>query len=318
MPRSRTVERLRAQLTLLFLWLAVPACAPGCTPPPADPGSESRGPRPGGPAAVGDTEAPMPPPAEMITVAKGVDLSKLTEAQRTAFFQLINLEPSACDKPHSLATSLRDDDKCRDSLIVAQFIADRMAAGIAVSDVRIELDEVRDALRVREIDIAGRPAIGNERAPVTVVVFADFECPHCKAEAPGLRQAVQQFRGQAKLVFKHYPLNMHARAKVAAVACEVAHAQGKFWEMHDQVFAHQEQLEDADLRRYAQKIGLDLARFDADFQARRGEAAVDRDRAEGEKLGISGTPTVYVNGRMFNPMLFGGTVAGWIDDALRR
>ncbi len=250
--------------------------------------------------------------------AKGVDTSSLTEAQRTSFFQLINVEPSACDKPHSLATSLRDDAQCRDSMIVSQFISDRLAAGIAISDVRIELDEVRDALKVREIVVAGRPTYGNERAPVTVVVFADFECPHCKAEAPGLREAVQQYRGQAKLVFKHFPLNMHARAKVAAVATEAAHEQGKFWEMHDKVFAHQDNLEDADLRRYAQEIKLDMGKFDASFQAKRGETAVNADRAEGEKIGIMGTPAVYVNGRMYTPMLFGGTVAGWIDDALRR
>jgi protein-disulfide isomerase len=254
----------------------------------------------------------------MIMEAKGVDTSKLTEAQTTSFYQMINVEPSACDKPHSLATSLRDDASCRDSMIVSQFISDRLAAGIAMSDIKVELDEVRDALKVREINIEGRPVFGNERAPVTVVVFADFECPHCKAEAPLLREAVQQYRGQAKLVYKHFPLQMHARARVAAIATEAAHEQGKFWEMHDQVFGHQSNLEDADLMRYAQDIGLDMAKFKASFSAKKGEAAVDADRAEGEKLGIMGTPAVYVNGRMFTPMLFGGTVAGWIDDALRR
>jgi protein-disulfide isomerase len=254
----------------------------------------------------------------MITEAKGVDLSALSEVQRGTFFQVLNVEPSACDRPHSLATSIRDDAECRDSLILGQFIADRLASGIAASDVKPELEEVRDALQVREIPIAGRPTFGNERAPVTVVMFADFECPHCKAEAPVLRQAIQQYRGQAKLVFKHFPLNMHTRARVAARACEIAHAQGKFWEMHDQVFTHQLELEDADLRAYAAAIGLDLARFDSELRGGRYEDVVDADRLDGEKLGLTGTPAVFVNGRLFTPMLFGGTVAGWIDDALRR
>jgi protein-disulfide isomerase len=300
--------------------LAAAACGPGCTPPAESPQGNTRGPRTGtaGQDGGGTPQLDAPPPGEMITEAKGVDSSKLSEAQRTSFFQMLNVEPSACDKPHSLATSLRDDAACRDSLILSQYIADRVVGGVAISDVKVELDEVRDSLRVREINIEGRPLYGNERAPVTVVVFADFECPHCKQEAPLIREAVQQFRGQAKLVFKHFPLNMHARARVAAIACEAAHEQGKFWEMHDQAFAHQESLEDEDLRRYAQAIGLDMVAFNAHFNAKKGEAAVDGDRAEGEKLGIMGTPTVYVNGRLFNPLLFGGTVAGWIDDALRR
>jgi len=275
------------------------------------------------PAAADDGEqaqadaAPLKP-GEMIMEAKGVDVSKLTEAQRTTFFQLINTEPSACDKPHSLATSLRDDDKCRDSLVASQYIADRLAAGATVGDVKAELVEVLDSLEVRDIPIDGRPVYGNERAPVTVVVFADFECPHCRAEAPVLRQAVQQFRGQAKLVYKHFPLSMHPRAKAAAIASEAAHAQGKFWPMHDQIFAHQTQLEDADIKRYAKAAGLDMAKFEAEYEAEKFKKVVEQDRKHGDDLELEGTPAVYVNGREFNQRLFGGTVEGWIDDALRR
>jgi protein-disulfide isomerase len=177
---------------------------------------------------------------------------------------------------------------------------------------------VVDALRPREINIKGRPVYGNERAPVTVVVFADFECPHCRQEAPVLRQAIDQFRGRAKLVYKHFPLSGHVRAKAAAIATVAAMEQGKFWEMHDMVFENQTSLEDADIRRFAQKIGLDMAKFDAHYNAKKGQDLVEEDRVEGEKLDISGTPAVFVNGRYMNPFLFGGTITGWIDDALRR
>lgn len=316
MPARSPFTHRRPHHVLAAALLVWTACGPGCTPPAEGPGEGTRGPRGEGPS--GTATLPPPPPGEMITEAKGVDLSALSEVQRGTFFQVLNVEPSACDRPHSLATSIRDDAECRDSLILGQFIADRLASGIAASDVKPELEEVRDALQVREIPIAGRPTFGNERAPVTVVMFADFECPHCKAEAPVLRQAIQQYRGQAKLVFKHFPLNMHTRARVAARACEIAHAQGKFWEMHDQVFTHQLELEDADLRAYAAAIGLDLARFDSELRGGRYEDVVDADRLDGEKLGLTGTPAVFVNGRLFTPMLFGGTVAGWIDDALRR
>jgi protein-disulfide isomerase len=298
-------------------------CGPGCAPPSA-PTQQSevdavRGPKINlGEQAQAPSKGASAETKPAIQEAPGVDVSKLSATQRTMFFQLLNTEPSACGKPHSLATSLKEDATCRDSMIVAQFMVDRLAGGATPGDVKEEVVGVMDVLRVREIPVEGRPVFGNARAPVTVVVFADFECPHCRAEAPVLRQAVQQFRGQARLIYKHFPLNMHPRAKRAAVATEAALAQGKFWEMHDQVFAHQDALEDEDLMRYAKEIGLDMAAFEAHYEASTGLAVVEADRKHGDALGFSGTPAVFINGREYTPALFGGTVEGWIDDALRR
>lgn len=309
----------RSKCSLAPLLLILSACSPACTAGSVPPAGAEGG------APVAEKKASDPPaddsaaaPQGEITDAKGVDLTRLSEPQKTSFFQLINSEPSACGKPHSLAVSLRDDTSCRDSLVVSQFIADALAAGASPSDIKANLDYIVGSLQPRKIDITGRPMYGNERAPVTVVVFADFECPHCRAEAPVLRRAVDDFRGRAKLVFKHFPLQNHPRAKVAAVAAAAAHAQGKFWEMHDIIFENQMALSDADLRRYAQKIGLDMNKFEADFAAAQAKDLVEADRAEGEKLEITGTPAVFVNGRYFNEYLFGGTIVGWIDDALRR
>jgi protein-disulfide isomerase len=322
----RTLVMNSSKCTLAPLLLILSACSPACTAPAASPETSSAvTPTPGKtdePGATGDgvaTGAGSPSSGgPEITEAKGVDLSRLTEPQKTSFFQLLNSEPSACGKPHSLAVSLRDDAACRDSLSVSQFIADALASGASVSDIKDNLEPMIDALRPREINIKGRPVYGNERAPVTVVVFADFECPHCRQEAPVLRQAIDQFRGRAKLVYKHFPLSGHVRAKAAAIATVAAMEQGKFWEMHDMVFENQTTLEDADLRRFAQKIGLDMAKFDAAYKAKTGQQLVEDDRNEGEKLDITGTPAVFVNGRYMNPYLFGGTITGWIDDALRR
>ena len=250
--------------------------------------------------------------------APGVDTSRLTEPQRSSFFSLINSEPSACGKAHSLAVSLRDDPGCRDSRDVGQYRSDALAMGASVSDIKEYLEPLVNSLKPKEIDVKGRPLYGNENAPITVVVFADFECPHCRQEAPVLRQAIDQFRGKAKLVYKHFPLSGHVRGKAASIATVAAMEQGKFWEMHDIVFENQTTLEDADIRRYAQKIGLDMAKFDASYKAKKGQDLVEEDRVEGEKLDISGTPAVFINGRYMNPYLFGGTITGWIDDALRR
>jgi protein-disulfide isomerase len=307
-----------SKCTLAPLLFVLAACSPACS------ANEAIAPE-GGKANPSDNSGPVQakpqspqPPSEMITEAKGVDLTKLTEPQKSSFYQIINTEPSACGKPHSLAVSLRDDDACRDSLSVSQFVADALAQGASPSDIKAALDEVVDSLRVREINIKGSPVYGNERAPVTVVVFADFECPHCAAESPVLRQTVDQYRGRAKLVFKHFPITGHMRAKPAALATMAAHEQGKFWEMSEIVFANQTALEDDDLLAYAKTIGLNIPQFQADLEAGKGKDRVEGDRADGEKLEITGTPAVFVNGRYYNQFLFGGTVAGWIDDALRR
>ena len=308
-----------SKCSLAPLLLILSACSPACTAPAAGPETTAAP-----PPATGKDPGTVPAdpdkvvPASEVTDAKGVDLSRLTDPQKTTFFQLINSEPSACGKAHSLAVSLKDDASCRDSLSVSQFIADALASGASVSDIKENLEPLVASLKPREINIQGRPVYGNERAPVTVVVFADFECPHCRQEAPVLRQAIDQFRGRAKLVYKHFPLGGHVRAKAAAIATVAAMEQGKFWEMHDIVFENQMALEDTDIRKYAQKIGLDMGKFDAAYKVKKGQDLVEADRVEGEKLEISGTPAVFVNGRYMSPYLFGGTITGWIEDALRR
>jgi protein-disulfide isomerase len=296
------MRRLRKSL-LPILVLAALGCDGGTTPN----------------SAAKQEGKPAVPAGELIREAKGVDLGGLSEAQLEDFYRLINAESSACAKPHSLATSLRDDPECRNSMLVAQFIATRLAAGVPAGSIRARLDELTASLTPEDIDIEGRPVFGNPQAPVTVVVFADFQCPMCKDEAPKLRKEVQDRRGQVKLVFKHFPLGGHPRAEPAAIAVEAAGLQGKFWEMHDLVFDHQNQLEDDDLARYAGQIAeLDLGRWKADIEAETTKAAVNKDRAEGVRLKIDGTPAVFVDGRSVTPLLWDGEVSAWIDDALRR
>jgi predicted DsbA family dithiol-disulfide isomerase len=297
---------------LLVSCLLVPLImAAGCTPVDTQADTSKAAP-------VEPTPKPIPA-KDLIREAPGVDFSKLTEPQRETFFQVINSEASACGASHSLAVSLRDDDSCRDSMHVAQFIAGRIGAGAQPGDIKLDLDLVVGALREREVPIEGRPVYGNERAPVTMVVFADFQCPVCKLEAPELRAAVDSHRGQAKLVFKHFPLtHAHAFAEAAAHAAEAAHLQGKFWEMSDKLFEHQNALEPADLERYATEIGLDVAKWKADIASDAVKQAVSQDQADGIKLELQGTPTVYVNGRERVVQLWGGELEAWIDDALRR
>jgi protein-disulfide isomerase len=153
------------------------------------------------------------------------------------------------------------------------------------------------ATKIEEVRVGDAPVRGDARAPVTIVAFSDFECPFCaKAEAT-LRALEDEYRGKVRIVFRSQPLPFHEHAKLAARAALAAGEQGKFWEYHDALFAHQRDLDRAALERYATDLGLDLARFRAALDADRTGALVDADVAEATRLGVAGTPTFFVNGR---------------------
>src|SRR5262249_40984606 len=103
--------------------------------------------------------------------------------------------------------------------------------------------------------------------------------------------------GKVKVAFKHLPLPFHQNAKLAAIASMAANEQGKFWEYHDKLFANQNALDRASLEKYAQDLGLNMAKFKADLDSRKYEAQIDQDSAEGNKIGANGTPTFFINGR---------------------
>lgn len=277
--------------------------------------------QPSGSVRVPDAD-PGPGPSstdsDFIHEAPGVSLRGLSRGQKDVFFSLVNTESSACDRGHSLAQSLRDDSDCYDSTVIAQFIADAIEAGASTEDIRHDVPVVTTALQPKRIEIGGRPVYGPVHAPVTIVVFADFECPHCRIEASKLQDVVNRANGKARLVFKHFPLSFHPLAKRAAIAAEIAHRDDKFWAMHDRIFSNQHQLTEPMLLDFAAKIGMDAAKFKAAYDADAAIDLVEADVDEGKRLGIAGTPTVYVDGRQVNQVLFGGSLEGWLDDALRR
>jgi protein-disulfide isomerase len=140
------------------------------------------------------------------------------------------------------------------------------------------------------------PAKGNPRAPVTVVVFSDFQCPYCSRVEPTLKQVEQAYPQEVRLVWKNKPLDFHPNAMPAALAAEAAREQGKFWPMHDKMFAAQQELSPAAYERWARELGLDVARFKAAQASPAVKARVEADDQLAGRLGIDGTPTLVVNG----------------------
>jgi len=140
-------------------------------------------------------------------------------------------------------------------------------------------------------------ARGPADAPVTLVEYGDFECPYCGRAEPVVRELLAAFGADLRFVFRHLPLQeVHEHARLASEAAEAAGAQGRFWEMHDLLFAHQDALTLDDLLGYAGVLGLDVDRFRDDLHARAHALRVERDLDSADQSGVTGTPTFFANG----------------------
>jgi protein-disulfide isomerase len=141
------------------------------------------------------------------------------------------------------------------------------------------------------------PVRGPADAKLTVVLFSDFQCPFCARVEPTLKELEAAFPGQVRIVWKHQPLPFHPNARPAALAAEAAREQGKFWQMHEKMFANQAQLSPAAYEGWAKELGLDVGRFKASVAAARGEARIAEDQAQARQVGADGTPTMFFNCR---------------------
>ncbi len=149
------------------------------------------------------------------------------------------------------------------------------------------------------IDLTDHPYKGNPKAKVVIVEYACFECPFCAHLAPKLKNLHQKFGNKVVHYYKFYPVRSHKRGVPAALAGLAAHRQGRFWQMHDLMYQNRADLGDDDLTTYAQKSGLDIPRFKAAIKDTKAMRQIERDKLEGMRFGIEGTPTFFINGKMF-------------------
>lgn len=170
-----------------------------------------------------------------------------------------------------------------------------------------------------ELDNSDAPAWGPAGAPVTLTEFSDFECPFCVRFVPTLQRLRESYGDRLRVVFRQFPLNNHPNAYPAALASLCAHEQNRFWEMHDLMFAEQDRLDIESLKEKAGRLGLDRARFDACLDSDQYAEQVRKDVLEGARVGVEGTPALYVNGI---PIPRGNApypvIAGLIDQELER
>lgn len=166
------------------------------------------------------------------------------------------------------------------------------------------------------VDTGDAPYKGPANAPVSMVLFTDFECPYCRGVGPLLEEVLAQNPQTVKLVFKNMPLKFHNMAEPAARAALAAHEQGKFWEYHDRLFA-ESALNEALFTKIAQDLGLDLARFNQARESAPILAKVQKDLVDAQQAGVTGTPTIFINGRLPKQRNL-ETIQAIIDDELRK
>lgn len=141
--------------------------------------------------------------------------------------------------------------------------------------------------------------VGPAAAKVTIVEFSDFQCPHCARLGPVLKEVAAKYDGAVAVHLRNFPLSMHKQAEPAARAMQAAHRQGKALEMSDKMFANMKALSDTELLKYAEELGLDVAKFKADFESQEVKDEVAKDLQAGKDAGVRGTPAVFVNGLRF-------------------
>jgi protein-disulfide isomerase len=250
-------------------------------------------------ASVGaDPAATSAEPQVPDVVLPGVDVSSMTPRERHQFSSLVSSMTSPCAQvPVPVSQCVLEKRSCPLCAQAAKWIAAAVRQGAGEGPISRAYKERFDPSAAKSIPIEGSPTKGPEDAPVTVVEFADFECPHCAAAVPLVDAVISAHPGKVRLVYKFFPLAMHVHGEAAARASYAASLQGKFWEMHHLLFERQDNLEQGDLERYAKALKLDVAKWKTDMESPSVKDRVDADRKLGDSYKIVGTPTIYVNGR---------------------
>ncbi len=263
------------------------------------------------PASAQPTPAQTTSPQTWKTTADlaDVDWGKATPAQKQAGLAVLRSTGCTCGCAMKLAQCRVEDPPCSQSKVLANMVSRAAAEGksAAAMEKQVLSSDLAKRAMMRNrilwdpvaIETSGAPAKGAGSPKVILAEFSDFQCPYCTIAVGNLNAILKQYPKDVRLVFKQFPLSNHPQAKIAAQASLAAHVQGKFWEMHDKLYGNTRSINRANIGEWAKQIGLDLARFNADIDSQSIITAVEKEEAEGEKIGVEATPTVFVNGKKY-------------------
>lgn len=252
-------------------------------------------------AALSSCAENRPPKAAVV----GTGFDDLTPRERRDVERLARDLPAPCPGTSmSLDECLRGPAGCSACKPGSRLLAKQVRDGRSIEQAAAAYNARFGAEAPKPIDTSEAPSLGPANAPVTVVEYADFQCPFCSTTVAMLDALVKDNAPNVRVVFKHYPLPSHTSAEDASRAAVAAGKQGRFWEMHHKLFENQRALLREDIEHYARELRLDLDRFKADWGAPETAARVKADYTEGTRIGVNGTPTIFINGRRFDTKLF--------------
>lgn len=230
------------------------------------------------------------------------DLHALNDTQRAQFLEIAGdtFDYAGCNDTlaRCLAANLTDRHALRMAELVKAMLLEGGNPSQIIEAVERYYASFAPAKR-HKLDDTDCAVLGDPKAKVAVVEFSDYQCPHCAHAVEPLHELVKALPGKARLCSKYFPLPGHPRAQIAAACAEFARQKGKFWEMNDLLFSHQEELDDTRLKGYAQKLGLDGETMLKQVYAGRFDAAIDKHKKEGLASGVNATPTLFFNGRQY-------------------
>jgi len=286
---------------ILALVLLLAACKNGAAKPPLQQKEEPAA--AAAPAAVlarasGDGRTLTPEEAHRLLPR--ADITGLTPEQLGVLHEVAGdtFDYAGCNS--TLAACLRGDVKDKHAPRMARLAGMLIREGLGTGHVVDMLERYYASFqgnkraKLRTDDCA---AAGPKDAPVQVVEYSDYQCPHCATVSKPLREMVDKTEGKVRLCAKYFPLKQHAQAGPAAAAAEYAREKGKFWEVNELFFEHQDDLGDAALKSYAAKLGLDGDEMLKQVHAGKFQPVIDRHIAEASAAGLRATPSVYFNGR---------------------
>ncbi|MBX3219747.1 MAG: thioredoxin domain-containing protein [Labilithrix sp.] len=240
-------------------------------------------------------------PDAPVVVLEGIDTNALTQREKKEWSSYVSEFISPCPSvPVPIAQCVKEKRECDKCAPAAKYLVKLVKDGMPREPLEKSYKNRFDPDKVKNVPLDGSPTKGPESAPLTIVEFADFQCPHCGQFAPVLDRVVESRKSEVRFAYKFYVLGKFPNSENAARAAIAAGKQGKFWEMHHMIFANQENLSQQGLDSMAKELGLDVGRLHADMQAPDTAERIAKDKKLGEDLKVEGTPAIYINGRQFD------------------
>jgi protein-disulfide isomerase len=259
---------------------------------------------------------------QSVTDLPGVDWKGLGPAKKQSALRIMQTEGCTCGCSMKLAECRVKDPTCGVSRNLSGTVVKATSEGKDSAAIKAELERLaKEGPPVLDeaiqISTAGDPVLGPASARMTIVEFSDFQCPYCSKAVAQMKEVMRQMPKDVKLVFKQFPLDSHSDAQFAAEAALAAQAQGKFWEMHDLLYAGFPDVRRTRIMAYAKELRLDIPKFTADVDSHKFKARVRAEEQEGEKAGVAGTPTFFFNGKKYNSVFEASQVVPLIKKELQ-